>query len=371
MKLKKWLGVCIIIFIFGCSSGGNNDDTITNPDGGNEEEYFNRKEILTNWADNFILPYYEEYVATTANLKFSASTFTESGTIESLNALRIAFRTSYLTLQKVSMFEIGMAEQIQLRNFTNIYPTNTTKIDAKTAGDDYNLELPSSFAEQGFPALDYLLYGTGATDEEVLAYFSKHSKANQYLEDVAERIDLLANQILENWKNGYRDTFINNDSDAVTASFNKMANAYILYYERFLRSGKIGIPAGALSGQKNADKVEAYYTQDFSKELFLQAVYAAEKFYNGIGKSGQSGASLFSALSDLNQKTLAEDIEEQFVAIRTAGEKLNDNFSLEVETNNEALITIRDLLQVNTILFKNDMISALNITISYVDNDGD
>ncbi|QLE02107.1 imelysin family protein [Galbibacter sp. BG1] len=363
MKLNKWIGVVCTLFIIACSSDGSED--VDNP--GGEEGSFNRKAILTNWADNFIIPNYKLYSGATLELTAATEAFVEENNTANLSVLRGAFKNTYKSWQKVSMFEIGEAEKIQLRNFTNIYPTNAVNIDAKTSGaQEYNLELPSSYAEQGFPALDYLLYGTGETDEEVVSYFTTNENANDYLMAVSARIKTLADQVLNSWENGYRDSYVNNDSDAVNASFNKTVNAYISYYERFLRSGKIGIPAGALSGNKFPERVEAYYANNFSKELYMEALKATTNFYKG-----GSGASLYSALKDLDQQILADDILKQFDLIQSESDKLKDSFSTEVETNNNALIALRDMLQINTILFKNDMVSAMNVTISYQDNDGD
>ncbi|WP_417444218.1 imelysin family protein [Joostella sp.] len=370
MKLNKWIGLIVTLVVLGCSSDSSNNDGDENPTGGDND--FNRKSILTNWADNFIMPNYTAYVSATSKLTKAANDFVVETNIQSLTDLKVAYKEAYLSWQHVSMFEIGEAERIQLRNFTNIYPTNKANIDAKTGGlESYNLELPSSFSEQGFPALDYLLYGTGETDEMVLAYFEDQVAAKDYLLALVNRLDKLGSQVLENWKTGYRDTYVNNDSDAVNASFNKTVNAYVSYYERFLRSGKVGIPAGALSGQQFPDRVEAYYVNDMSKELFLKALDASKGFYLGTGATNISGASLYDALKGLDQNELADDISEQFDVIREEASKLNDSFSYEVENNNNALIGLRDLLQVNTILFKNDMVSALNVTISYQDNDGD
>ncbi|MCM5663932.1 imelysin family protein [Galbibacter mesophilus] len=367
MKFNKWIAAICILFVVACTSDGNEDGDAS---GGNQGD-FNRSVILTNWADNFIIPNYKLYTSATSELSVAAESFAADNTIENLSNLRSAFKSAYKNWQKVSMFEIGQAEKIQLRNFTNIYPTQTANIDAKTSGEqDYNLELPSTYAEQGFPALDYLLYGTGGTDEEVIAYFTSREKANAYLLDVSQRINSLASQVLNAWENGYRDSYVSDDSDAVNASFSKTVNAYISYYERFLRSGKIGIPAGALSGNKFPERVEAYYANDFSKELFSEALLATTNFYKG-SSGNSSGAGLYSALNDLDKKILADDILEQFSLIKSESDKLKDSFSTEVETNNNALIGLRDLLQINTILFKNDMVSALNVTISYQDNDGD
>lgn len=372
MKIKFWLGLFALLIVAACSDDNTGTDNPNNPGEPSDPSGFERKAILTNWADNIIIPSYEGYVSAVTELQASTETFNADLSEENLINLRADMLEAYIAWQHVSMFEIGEAERIQLRNFTNIYPANVAEIEAKTAGAEFNLELPSTFDEQGFPALDYLLFGTGSTETEVIAYFNANAQASVYLQAVADRLNILGTQVLEAWKNGGREDFVNNDSDSSTGSFNKMVNAFIQYYERNLRAGKIGIPAGALSGQPFADRVEAFYAKNQSKNLFIESLQATADFYNGKAFGSASiGASLNSALSDLDNKALADDINDQFDLILQSAQELNENLALQVETDNSAMLEIRDELQVNTILFKNDMVSALNVTISYQDNDGD
>ena len=54
---------------------------------------------------------------------------------------------------------------------------------------------------------------------------------------------------------GYRDEFVNKDGSTATSSVNKLVNDYLFYYEKFLRAGKIGMPAGVFSGDPLSDRV--------------------------------------------------------------------------------------------------------------------
>ena len=56
------------------------------------------------------------------------------------------------------MFEIGRAEELALRKHTNIYPTNREEILSNIMSETYNLTLPSTFDQQGFPAIEFLIY---------------------------------------------------------------------------------------------------------------------------------------------------------------------------------------------------------------------
>jgi hypothetical protein len=155
-----------------------------------------------------------------------------------------------------------------------------------------------------------------------------------------------------------------------------MVNDYIFYYEKALRAGKIGIPAGVFSGSPLSDRVEAFYSRDFSKELFMEALDAVQNFFNGTHfGTEQNGESLRSYLEFLettkNGESLAVLINSQFENARQEAESLNANFAAQVETNNTQMLTTYDQLQQNVVFLKVDMLQALNISVDYVDADGD
>ena len=81
--------------------------------------------------------------------------FFSDPTSSNLNLLRDACNDACRYWQDVSMFEIGQAETNSIRSYTNIFPTDTTKIKANIIQGTYDLELPSNFSAQGFPALEF------------------------------------------------------------------------------------------------------------------------------------------------------------------------------------------------------------------------
>ena len=76
--------------------------------------------------------------------------------------------------------------------------------------------------------------------------------------------------------------FIEDAGSSASSSVNRMVNDYLFYYERFLRSGKIGIPAGVFSGSPLANNVEALYTvttPTLSKSLYLNSLSSFKDFF--------------------------------------------------------------------------------------------
>lgn len=337
---------------------------------------FDRNAVLVNWADNIIIPSYENYSADVDALVTATNQFEASATLENLEQLQSAWLTAYTSWQQVSMFEIGKAEELSLRSFTNIYPTDSEEIESFATTGNYDLTLPSSRDAQGFPAIDYLINGSATTHAGIVERFNNETTLSAYLSDVVVRLNTLTDLVLDDWKNGYRDTFVSNDGSDANSSLNKLVNDYMFYYEKHLRAGKIGIPAGVFSNNKLSSNVEAYYKKDVSKQLFEASLQATINFFNGKNFEGnETGPSLKSYLDFLNTITegekLSDLINNQFTQTQVVAADLNNNFYEQVENNNEQMLLTYNELQENVVLMKVDMFQALNVKVDFVDADGD
>lgn len=341
---------------------------------------FDRGAMLANWADNIIIPAFESFAGETESLNEAAINFSEAPTQETLTELRAAFRKAYLGYQTVALFDIGKAETLDYHGFLNIYPTDAAAIMAKAEANNFNLALPASRDEQGFPALDFLINGLGETDAEIISYYTAANENSagyrNYLTTVAAKIDAMTDEVLADWQNSFRDTFVANTSSSSTGSVDKFANDFIMYYEMDLRSGKIGIPAGAFTGNPAPETAEAYYSEGLSKELYLKALETVQNFFNGkhFG-SNQTGPSFRQYLEYLQSirggDDLAALINNKFNQIKDQASNLGPDLAEQVRQNNNPMLAAFDLLQENVVLIKIDMLQALDISVDYVDTDGD
>ena len=350
-------------------------------EGGKEapKDSFDRGALLANWADNIIIPSFEAFAEKTEDLKEAVANFNETPSEDNLANLRNVYEEAYLAYQTVAPFQIGKAESINYHRFLNIYPTDVATIMSNIESRSYNLELPSSVNEQGFPALDFLINGLGDTDAATVEYFTTNEDADayqKYLLDVTTRIDSLTDVVLEDWTTSFRDNFVQNTSSSSTGSVDKFTNDYIMYYEMLLRSGKIGIPAGAFTGNSAPETAEALYSDGLSKELYLKALTTVQDFFNGEHFNGSgSGPSYKQYLDYLNSikggADLSALINEQFENIREISSGLNADLAEQVRTDNSLMLQVFDALQKNVVLLKIDMLQALDISVDYVDTDGD
>lgn len=378
--MRHFLGLAaVLVMLWGCSS--DNGTTMSDDvDPGPPVQNFERGPMLANWADNIIIPGYEAFANELTELQRAFDDFKQDSNEANLVAFRAAWLEAYLAWQRVDMFEIGPAENVGLRLNINIYPVDFAKVEEHVASGDYDLTLSSNRDAKGFPALDYLINGLGDSDADIISKYNEVASKDNYIayvEAVLADMLQLSNTVLSDWKEGYRDTFVNNDGSSSTASVDRFVNDYIFYYEKFLRAGKMGIPLGVFSGTPIPENVEAYHKGDVSKQLFLEGLDAVQDFFNGqhFGSSttGEGLASYLDALNALKEgEDLNEIINDQFDAARISVNGL-DTFRSEIEDNAPptSMLQAYDEVQRAVPLLKVDMVSAMSISIDFVDADGD
>jgi predicted lipoprotein len=377
INANKLTALCALALLLS-ACGGNSGE----PSPGDNAK--DRKPILTHWADNIIVPSYAAFKVKFDVMQGKADAFTNAPGTASLAELRAAWVDAYVEWQKVELFEFGPADRYTLRNFFNIYPTDVSGIEANINDPATSLDLPASYARQGFPALDYLINGVGADDGAIVAYYTTAPDAAKriaYIKRITARMNTLLTSVITEWNGAYRDTFIGKTGLDVGSSTGLVVNAYVLYYERYVRSGKIGIPSGATiasTGVPYPEKVEAFYKKDISQALAKNAHLAAAGFFNGnnvlTGAEGPSLASYLDALGAKDAVTgtmLSALIRAQFSDISTKLDQLSPSLYQQVQTNNQAMVDTYTAMQKLVRMLKVDMTSAMSITITYTDNDGD
>ena len=363
MKKISQLGLALFFATISTVWIGCGDD-MPNPSADNDQ--FDRSVMLEHWVDGFIIPGYKSYLEAIDSMDAKAKKFVADPNISRLNDLRNNFRFAYNAWQEVSMFEIGRAEELALRKHTNIYPTNREEILSNIISETYNLTLPSTFDQQGFPAIEFLIYAVSETDILIVDQFNSNIAFKTYLTDLTTKMTVLTREVYTNWTTGYREIFIEDAGSSASSSVNRMVNDYLFYYERYLRSGKIGIPAGVFSGSPLANNVEALNvtTPTLSKSLYLNSL-TVKDFFDGKSKYNGNGPSLSEYLGYIQILTSGANISRAIeAAIDNAIEVsngLDDDFKRQVEEDNTKMLATYDALQVVTVLMKTDMLSALNV----------
>jgi predicted lipoprotein len=369
------VGLILTVTFFACTK------TSENPVETNTKET-DRKALLANLSDNIIVPAYADFKIQFDDMLAKADVFTATPNTANLIAYRASWRAAYINWQKVEMFDFGPGQTYAIRAHFNIYPTNVSIIQANTAAGNANLEVPASYAAQGFPAIDYLINGIGANDTEIIAAYTTATDAAKklnYLKRITNQMNTVFTQVYTAWKGNFATNFKSKTAIDAGSSTSTLINGYILNFERYIRSGKIGIPAGSMTpGNSFPEKVEAFYTKDLGLTLAKTAQTATYNLF--LGKSYQNQTAGYSIKNYLDAlgvkdatsgKLLSELITQQFDLIDFNLNGLQNNLYSEVNNNKPKMVNTYNEMQKLVRLLKVDMTSAMSVTITYTDNDGD
>ena len=337
---------------------------------------FDQTALFTNLADELILPGYASLKSDVDAMKTAGDAFVATPTLPNLEALQTAWLQAYLQWQTMAQYEFGPAEEVFLRNSVNNFPLNVDSVEAVVASGSYNFDQPDRF-DKGFPALDYLLYGLGNSNADVLTIYQdpmQGSKYAQYLAAVLEDIQMRVNHTYDGWSTGYADEFIANTGTAAGSSLSLIVNNLNQHYELIKRE-KLGVPSGVLTlGIANPERVEAYYSGK-SKQLAVAALTAARQLYEGKSAGGANGQGLDDFLTQINAQknnaSLNEIILQQFATAISTVSDLDEPLSLTAQTNQSALENAYNEVSKQVVNIKTDMPSVLCVSITYIDNPSD
>lgn len=341
----------------------------TTPDTGTS---FNRAAMLTNMSTNIIIPAYAAYQTSTVSLDAAVTAFNASPTSANLVALQNAFVAAYQLWQPASTFDFGPAMTAALRVNTNTYPADVAQINANVTAGTYNPLLLANLSAKGFPALDYLLFGTGVDNTAILTLFTTDSQAasrKTYLAALSAELKTNATTILSAWNGTYKTTFLAATGTDASSSTGQLVNQLVYDYE-IIKNYEIGIPAGTQSmGTTYPAKVQAYYSK-ISLQLTVLHVQAIQNLYLGATGSGLDDYLVF-ANAKYSGGSLNDAIKAQFIVAIAKLQTLTNPLSTNIINNPTAVTAAYTELQKLTVLLKTDMTSSLGIAITYGDNDGD
>lgn len=345
-----------------------NKKTNTEP----EPEPFDKQGLLTNMADNLIIPSYESFLKSTDSLIAAFNVFKTNPTTAALQNVRTKLDQCYMNYHAISIFEFGPAEQEIVRMNFNVFPTDSTQIKTNITSGTYNLAAVSNLDAKGLPALDFLFYGHAKTDAQIIGGFTIAQK--QYVSDLLNEMRTKTNTILTSWKGNYKTTFINSLSTDIGSSIGFLVNQ--LNYELdYLKNAKIGIPLGKKSlDVPLPEKCEAFYGKQ-STTYALATLKAIEQVYLGKSTNGNDGKGFDDYLNHLKVNhtsgSLDDAIKNQFVVARTKLTAVSGVLAEQIISNPSAVNTAYSELVKLLVLLKTDMPSHLGVIITYQDGDGD
>lgn len=343
-------------------------------------EEFDRQGMLKNYGNNIILPNYERLNNSLDTLVDLTVTFTATPNQINIDNLRQAFKSSWKNWMHCSSFEFGPASNNILRQTMNTFPADTAQINSNISSGSYSLATAANIDAAGFPSMDFLLYGVGTNDTEILdAYTITNNYLNrkQYLLDVVNYLKSNVNTVYVAWTSSggnYINTFLSATGTDVNSSTGLMVNDLNFDFE-ILKNFRIGIPLGKQTLDiPLPEKVESLYGK-FSSELAREHIRAVENIYLGRDRNGVDGSGLDEYLSfvgaNYNGSPLNGVIQTRLAEAKTALDNMPNDLGDAVVNNASPVDNAYQKLVQLLVLLKTDLPSSLGILITYQDNDGD
>jgi predicted lipoprotein len=354
-----------------CSKGGD--------DGGDDDNGFDKAGMLSNYADQLILPAYKSLQEKVNSFETLANTFLTTRNTANQQALLDAYKQLHLQYTRVEAFNLGPAVVAALDVYLNFnggldYNFNTngeltgfsidsTSIESNISSGNYDLTqyVRNSFYAQGFAAINYLFFGPNAIQK----FSSNTASRVKYSKDVVSRIKFLVDKVNNDWT-AYRADFISNTKTNVGSPIGNMINN-LAYSLDVLKGPRIGWPFGKQSnGTAFPTKVEAYFA-DNSSALAQESIRNLKKIFTG----GGSGKGFSDYLVALKKQDLASQVTAQFDLVLTKLEALPDPLSTTITNAPSNVEAAYKEIQKLLTLIKTDVASATGVQITFMDNDGD
>lgn len=350
-------------------------------EGSNTGVDFNEREMLENYGQNVIYPAYAAFEQKTGELQNSIDAFAASPTEATLTVAQNALKEAWLSWQGVQMFEFGPAQELALRMSINNFPTQYPKIDNAIQSGTWDVNSLYGGDMRGMPALDYLLFSETGDNSLVLNRYTSSEKAanwKRYAKDVAGHLNTQATAVRTAWApegGNYLGTFITNTGNSATSALSLLVNNFVRGFE-VTKNQRVRDPLGeqSVNGQPIPRAVEAYYS-GYSLPLIQANLEATQRIFNGSYASGDGpGLADFLAAHRAAGNTevnLANTINEQFESIKTAVNAIPGPLREAVVQSPAVVKSAYTEMTEIMPLIKGDMTSALSVTITYQDTDGD
>ncbi len=357
----------VLVFAFGlvaCNGSENVGDS------------FNRTLLLTEIADNLIIPSYQQLDNSSAKLESSLRNFTNNPTIETLILAQQDWVVLYTDWQWATAFNFGPAGEDGLeKSLTEeigTFPVSETKVEGILQSGTFNLNDFNRDA-RGIFALEYLLFRVDNNQQALVASMASENRKKFSLA-LLQNIRSKVQSVLSEWGGVYKPAFIAFFCTDAGSSTSELYNEFVKSFEA-LKNFKVTLPLGLRAGQTQSEpaKVEAYYSG--RSLLGIQQHWMAMKsIWYGTSRHGEAGVGFYEYLENVSGgKELIKATEQQMTMVDNTIINLPNlpSFSQQITTNKQSLDILSIELQKQTRYFKSDLSSLLGIAITFASGDGD
>lgn len=349
--------LCVLVYVFiRCSSGDNEDSGTGNNT--NVDILPDTEKLLTNIYENGILKDYATMIALVEKQELTLKKFQDNPTPENLEIAIEEDKQLNLLWEEVEVYRLQLLRL--LYSDVQFFPINTTAIlDSINAADS----IDSSFFDTLFDPSKGLLANTYLLNALEIKDFEEQSNYSIYLIENLAHIKANIIELQDYWKE-QGDSFILAQGRGLDQSINRLVNVYINLLET-IKLIKLQAPLSS----RDTVLTESPYN-DISIQLIQSNLKALKTSFNGDFQNSNTSYGFDDYLNALDREDLTMAINNKIDDAFSAASKitsLNNIVSNNSDEANNLVSIITELL----VLFKVDVSSALDIIVTFTDNDGD
>ena len=330
-----------------------------------EDETFDKGPILTNLADNYILPGYIDLNDKIGALQTAWNTFQADQSQSNFDLVKGAWETANISFHRIKIMDFGPAATVGLHAALGTFPADTTQIQNNIAAGTYALTTADNIDAIGFDALDYLLYRSNAYN---LVCSSANTRV--YISELITKMKTEAQTVLSAWQNGYRATFVAGTGTSSTDAFALLVNAFCRDYE-LVKSIQVGIPIGMQSLGIQQPHYLAARRSGLGKNLMITNIQTVWDVFRGMSYTGTDGQGFDDYLNAIEMSSLTSTVNSRFGYMTSHPNTWSGTIEQMMGTNPSTLTDFYNYMQGSVVYLKTDMSSAFGVLITYQDNDGD
>ncbi|MDB5274306.1 MAG: Imelysin [Chitinophagaceae bacterium] len=371
--------IIFIAFIFSCKKNKDNDSA---PQSADSTVIKQQQAILANIGGNLIVPSYADFVVNSDSLTSKCKAFCANPTLTTLTAAQDAWKEAKRSWKRCEIFNnFGPGETTFIKDAVDYSSINTSRIASNISSPATPADIDSVYIEanpstsKGLVTLEYLLFDRTDNNTIVTNYTTASSFENRkaYLSGLCKNLHDKATFIYNQWalgKGNYVTIFETNTKNDISGSLSLLVNSMIQQVDA-VKTNKIGDPLGATSGTITPTAVEAYYSR-YSFACIQENLACVQYLMTGKGYGSMNGSGI-SLLLNNNEQQRAVYNE---ITTNLSGD-MTDITSIIVPLDQAVLdhnTTVSDLYNSTKLLVKMlrlDLASALQISVTYTDNDGD
>lgn len=337
---------------------------------------FNRTLMLTDLADNLIIPAYEQLQTSSTTLETSITAFVNNPSAETLTKAQQDWISLYADWQWATAFNFGPAGeeglQKSLTEEIGTFPVSEAKLQLILQDGTFNINDFNRDA-RGIFAIEYLLFRLD-NDQQAVVSSMENENRKRYLLTLIQNVNTKVTNVLNTWKGSYKVFFVSNNGSDAGSSTSELFNEFVKSFEA-LKNFKVALPLGLRAGQTQTEpeKVEAYYSGQ-SLLGIRQHWLAIKSIWYGTSRLGVEGISFYEYLKEVaggEQLILATEAQIAVVDSKLASLSAEAPLSQQISSNKSALESLSVELQRQTRYFKSDLSSLLGIAITFASGDGD